>query len=236
MKLKDEGFYLGSKKYGENSSISFILSKYNGLVKGFTRFTKKDPNNYSALDKVNFEWNSKNIESLGFLKINLLEISKRNKNFFLFELIKASISEMCLKCLPFWEKNIEIFDDIEILLGFNHINQIEILVRYVLWEILFLKNLGYGLNLDTCVVSGSSENIYFISPKSGNAVSFKIGKKYEKKLFKIPKCFKKIDNEVDFKDCIEGLTITGFFLKKNFEKKFSNFIFRNELIKKIKKI
>ena len=89
MKLKDEGFYLGSKKYGENSSISFILSKYNGLVKGFTRFTKKDPNNYSALDKVNFEWNSKNIESLGFLKINLLEISKRNKNFFLFELIKS---------------------------------------------------------------------------------------------------------------------------------------------------
>ena len=179
MKLKDEGFYLGSKKYGENSSISFILSKYNGLVKGFTRFTKKDPNNYSALDKVNFEWNSKNIESLGFLKINLLEISKRNKNFFLFELIKASISEMCLKCLPFWEKNIEIFDDIEILLGLNHINQIEILVRCFYGKYYF-KNLGYGLNLDTCVVSGSSENIYFISPKSGNAVSFKIGKKYEK--------------------------------------------------------
>ena len=46
---------------------------------------------------------------------------------------------------------------------------------------IIFKNLGYGLNLDTCVVSGSSENIYFISPKSGNAVSFKIGKKYEKK-------------------------------------------------------
>ena len=96
---------------------------------------------------------------------------------------------MCLKCLPFWEKNIEIFDDIEILLGFNHINQIEILVRYVLWEILFLKNLGYGLNLDTCVVSGSSENIYFISPKSGNAVSFKIGKKIRKKIIQNTKVF-----------------------------------------------
>ena len=72
MKVIDSGFYLGSKKYGENSSITFILSKENGLVKGFTRFTKKDPNVYSALDKINFEWYSKNSDGLGFLKISLI--------------------------------------------------------------------------------------------------------------------------------------------------------------------
>ena len=48
--------------------------------------------------------------------------------------------------------------------------------------------------------------------------------------------FKTVNNKVDLTDCIEGLNITGFFLKKNFEKKYSNFIFRNELIKKLKKI
>ena len=46
------------------------------------------------------------------------------------------------------------------------------------------KNLGYGLNLDTCAVSGTTENIYFISPNSGNSVSFDIGKKYEKNYLK----------------------------------------------------
>ena len=61
MKVIDRGFYLGSKKYGENSSISFILSQENGLVKGFTRFTKKEPNVFSILDKVSFEWNSKTL-------------------------------------------------------------------------------------------------------------------------------------------------------------------------------
>ena len=45
-------------------------------------------------------------------------------------------------------------------------------------EILFLKNLGYGLNLDNCAVSGTTQDICFISPKTGNAVSFKVGKKY----------------------------------------------------------
>ena len=112
----------------------------------------------------------------------------------------------------------------------------DILIKYVWWEFLFLKNIGYGLNLDSCVISGTKEDIYFISPKTGNAVSFKVGKKYQKHLFKIPQCFKTKNKKVDLKDCIEGLMITGFFLKKNFEKKYSNFIFRNELIKKLKKI
>ena len=71
------------------------------------------------------------------------------------------------------------------------------MIKYVWWEILFLKNTGYGLNLDTCAVSGSSENIYFISPKSGNSVSFNIGKKYEKKLFKIPNVLKKLTIKVN---------------------------------------
>ena len=235
MKVIDSGFYLGSKKYGENSSITFILSKENGLVKGFTRFTKKDPNVYSALDKINFEWYSKNSDGLGFLKINLSESSKKGINDFLFELIKASVSELCLKCLPVWQTNNEIFKDIEILLDLQSLELSNILIKYVWWEVLFLKNTGYGLNLDTCAVSGSSENIFFISPKSGNSVSFNIGKKYEKKLFKIPRCFKEIDDKSELNDCLEGLKITGYFLKKNFEKKYSSFIFRNELLKKLKK-
>ena len=219
MNVVDKGFYLGSKKYGENSTISFILSKENGLIKGFTRFTKKAPNIFSALEKINFEWKSKSIDSLGFIKMNLLEVSKKNESFFLFELIKASVAELCLKCLPFWQKNIEIFKDVELLLNTKKHELNNILIRYVWWEILFLKNLGYGLNLDICAVSGASENIYFISPKSGNSVSYDIGKKYEKKLFKIPKCFKVLDDKTEVKDCMEGLKITGYFLNKNFEKK-----------------
>ena len=236
MNIQDDGFFLGSKKYGESSSILYILSRNNGLIKGFTRFTKKEPNNYAALDKISFEWSSKSIENLGFLKINLSEFTKQNKSSFLFELIKSSVSELCLKCLPFWQKNIEIFNDVETLIYPKKIIEAEMLVRYVWWEVLFLKNLGYGLNLDTCAVTGSTENIYFISPKSGNSVCFEIGKQYEKKLFRIPECFKNINNKINYKDCIQGLKITGFFLKKNFEKKHLNFIFRKELLKKVTKI
>ena len=94
MKVIDRGFYLGSKIW-KNSSISFILSQENGLVKGFTRFTKKEPNVFSILDKVSFEWNSKNVDALGFIKISLHEISKKDDNLFLFELDKI----ICIRTL-----------------------------------------------------------------------------------------------------------------------------------------
>ena len=84
MKVIDDGFYLGSKKYGESSFISFILSRKNGLIKGFTRLSKKERNNFSTLDKVTFAWNSKNTESLGYLKMDLHEISKKKMRAHLY--------------------------------------------------------------------------------------------------------------------------------------------------------
>ena len=42
MKIVDEGFFLGSKKYGETSKIMYVLSRQNGLIKGFTKPTKNN--------------------------------------------------------------------------------------------------------------------------------------------------------------------------------------------------
>ena len=56
-------------------------------------------------------------------------------------------------------------------------------------------------------------NTYFISPKTGNAVNFEIGKKYAKNLFKIPKCMKKILKN-KYNDYKEALKITGYFFLK----------------------
>ena len=44
MQVIGKGYYLGGRSYGESSYISYILSKENGLIKGFTRFTRKKGN------------------------------------------------------------------------------------------------------------------------------------------------------------------------------------------------
>ena len=105
--------------------------------------------------------------------------------------------------------------------------------KYIKWEMNFLKHLGYGLNINKCCVTGEFNNTYFISPKTGNAVNFEIGKKYAKNLFKIPKCMKENFKKNKYNDYKEALKITGYFFFKILENNKVKFIFRNQIIDKL---
>ena len=236
MQVEDKGFFLGSKQYGEKSNIVFIFSQNNGLIKSLTRFTKKDSHSFMTLDRISFVWKAKHQDNLGFVKLSLDSGSNLNNNEFLVNLIKSSASELCLNFLPPWQKNIEIFNELIKLLGFLNQRIGLIINSYILWELNFLKHTGYGINLNECSVSGSKENIYYISPKSGNSVTYTIGKKYDKKLFKIPNCFKSFAISNDYYDYCNGLEITTYFLRKSFEFDTNKLIIRNQLIEKIRSL
>ena len=182
MKINDIGFFLGNKKYGENSIMIYIFSKHNGLIKSFSRFTKKQRLSFTILDEVNFTWQSKQKDSLGYINLDL-EASLKKNDTFINSLIKSSASELCIKFLPLWQQNIEIYNDLEKLINNLDKNINLIIFNYVWWEILFLKNTGYGINLDKCSVSGSKEKLYYLSPNSGNSVTYSVGHKYRNKLF-----------------------------------------------------
>ena len=62
----------------------------------------------------------------------------------------------------------------------------EKLQKYIEWELQLLKSLGFGLDLEKCVVSGSKKDLKFVSPKSGCAVSRKSSVGWEKKLLVLP--------------------------------------------------
>ena len=76
MQVIGKGYYLGGRSYGESSYISYILSKENGLIKGFTRFTRKKRNSLAALDHISFDWKSRDKDGLGFLNFDLIKSSK----------------------------------------------------------------------------------------------------------------------------------------------------------------
>ncbi len=236
MKIKGEGFYLSCKKYGENSFIIYIFSKKNGLIKGFTKLSKKKKIPLTNLDKINFEWNSRNPDGLGFLKFDICGIDLNRHSSFIFSLIIASASELCLKLLPLQQCYNEIYTDLEKLVNYNHKSFKNLISKYISWEINFLKHTGYGLNFSECIVTGKKEDVFFISPKSGNSVSYKIGKKYKKKLFEIPLCFKEENSEIEYSDYLRGLEIIGYFLRKSFEEYKFDLIFRKQLLNKVKSL
>ena len=85
------------------------------------------------------------------------------------------------------------------------------LVRY---ELLLLAELGFGLDLDQCVASGSTDYLAFVSPKSGAAVSRQAAQGYEERLLALP-AFVRVGGEADWPDILAGVALTGHFLARD---------------------
>ncbi|WP_417609302.1 DNA repair protein RecO [Parasphingorhabdus sp.] len=86
------------------------------------------------------------------------------------------------------------------------------LVRY---ELLLLSELGFGLALDRCAVTGLEEDLVYVSPKSAKAVSAAVGALYKERLLPLP-AFLKEQVTPEWHDIFDGLRLTGFFLKRHF--------------------
>ena len=232
MKIHDEGFFLYAKNFGEKSKILYILSKDYGLIKGLSKSFKNKNINLINLDKIQFTWSSRNQNSLGYL--NYEQENYNLSSDYFYTIIKASASELCIKFLPLWEQNTSIYKEIKNLTLLKYDSNSYLVGRYVEWEINFLKHLGYGLNINKCCVTGELNNTYFISPKTGNAVNFEVGKKYSKYLFKIPMCMKENFKKNYYNDYKEALKITEYFFLKILENNKFKFIFRNQIINKLR--
>ena len=231
MKINDEGIFLFSKKHGEKFLILNILSKSYGMIRCLSRISKKN-HVLINLDLISFELSFRDKDSFGFVKFNQ-KMSNKIDNAF-FNLIKASASELCMKLLPTWEENSAIYESLYRLSNiFNQKND-SIVAEYIKWEFQFLEYLGYGLDVKKCSETGSSD-VYYISPKSGNCVSYEVGKKYEKKLFKIPECLKNNFLKFQTSEIESCLKISSFFLQKISDNP-RNYVFRNQLIDMINKL
>ena len=85
------------------------------------------------------------------------------------------------------------------------------LVRY---ELLLLAEMGFGLDLESCAVTGVSDDLVAVSPKSGRAVSAVQAEPYSGKLLPLP-AFVRDGGQAPWKDILEGLDLTGHFLARD---------------------
>ena len=90
------------------------------------------------------------------------------------------------------------------------------LYDYVRWEIGFLEQLGYGLTLNKCAVTGKNNDLLYVSPKTGRAISKLAAGKWVNKLLPLPSFLinKEKDNKILKTEFMKGILLTGFFLSK----------------------
>jgi len=85
------------------------------------------------------------------------------------------------------------------------------LVRF---ELLLLAELGFGLDLDRCAVTGDEEGLVAVSPRSGRAVSAAEAAPYLGSLLPLPR-FVRDGGAAGWPDIIDGLALTGHFLTRD---------------------
>ena len=85
------------------------------------------------------------------------------------------------------------------------------LVRY---ELLLLAELGFGLDLERCAVTGSNDDLVAVSPKSGRAVSAGEAEPYAGKLLALPR-FVREGGRASWDEIAAGLDLTGHFLLRD---------------------
>jgi DNA repair protein RecO (recombination protein O) len=84
----------------------------------------------------------------------------------------------------------------------------------VRFELQMLAELGFGLDLESCAATGTANELAFVSPKSGRAVSRGAGEPWRDRLLRLPR-FLSEQGKPSPDDLADGFALTGFFLARH---------------------
>ena len=210
----DSALIIRVKKFAERDAVVSFLTqnhgRHDGLCKG--AFSKRLTGTVQIGNLVQLNWKARLEEHLGTVKIELLHayspavLSDPER--------LTALSCICAMCsfLPerenvsvFFEKTLEQIA----LLSFEGWAE-----RYARWETELLKVLGFGLDLSVCAATGTTQDLIYVSPKSGRAVCRAAGEPWRDKLLALPAFLKNDTVSVQDKEEIKkALILTGFFLE-----------------------
>jgi DNA repair protein RecO (recombination protein O) len=86
---------------------------------------------------------------------------------------------------------------------------------YVRWELGLLTELGFGLDLGRCAVTGTTDDLAYVSPRSGRAVSAAAGAPWKDRLLPLPAFLVDASAPASGGAVAAGLALTGYFLLRH---------------------
>ncbi len=221
MKFSDSGIIISMKNYSENSLILKVFSQNHGIYRGFvnSQKSKRTQAIFQVGNLISFEWRCRTDDGLG--QFCYIDLVKSYIPKIIFDKLKLSccsslfsIIDNCF--LEREEQNLlfEKFNNFLKNISANDSDNNAFLADYIRLELDILQSLGYGLDLSSCVVTESFENLAFVSPKSARAVSFEAGQPYQDKLLKLPSFLVAQNDNIENSHLYDGLKLSGYFLEK----------------------
>jgi DNA repair protein RecO (recombination protein O) len=220
MDWRDDGIVLSLRKHGESSVILHLLTREHGRHAGLVRGgnSQKQRGILQPGNEVSAVWRARLEEHLGNITVELLD-SHSARVLSDPDRLAAMLSACALidACLPERELYAELFASLRELLTLLPGEGWE--AAYVGWELSLLGELGFGLDLESCAATGVTEDLAYVSPKSGRAVSAAAGAAYREKLLVLPRFLTAqapVETGTLEKGALsDGLRLTGYFLERH---------------------
>lgn len=225
MIIKDEGFVLSAKKYGEKALIVTLLTKSKGKLSGYISdgTTPKLRGLFQTGNKLFFEASARLEENLH--RLFRLELLEPNAVMMMSDIKRL---EVMTAVIPMMQRLLNENEEVPLLYQtaanfFNSQSTKEMLTHYAFFEFYCLDYLGIGLSLDCCAMTGKTEDLAYVSPRSGKAVCKEIGLPYAERLFAYPHFIVDKNTSPTYEEIFNVLKMTEFFLKERFFK-FHNIV------------
>ncbi len=216
MQWTEQAIILSNRKFGESGLLVEVFAQSKGLYSGLVRGgqSKAKLNIYQPGNVVTATWFGRLEEQLGTFSAEMTDaISAKLIHDQMKLLALLSLTSLLRKALIDRNPYNDLYDCLH-----DHLREMcredNWLTGYVWMEVALLRYLGFGMDLSSCAVTGKTEGLQFISPRTGRAVTAEGAKGYEERLFALPKFL--LDGQMDdHREIMAALEITGYFITEN---------------------
>jgi DNA repair protein RecO (recombination protein O) len=217
MQWSDEGIVLSVKPHGETAAIVDLWTRAHGRHLGLVhggRSRRLRPI-LQAGNHVDAAWKARLADQLGSMSVEMRRAFAAETLDDAPALMALSSITSLTRLLPERDPHPNLYEITLFVLGFLNDATVwpALLVR---WELALLDELGFGLDLSQCAATGVNDQLIYVSPKSGRAVSASAGEPYRDKLFALPQFLtKQRSGAVTAHDVNLGFALTGHFIEKH---------------------
>ncbi len=217
MNWTDEAIVLATRPHGETAAVVELLTREHGRHLGFVhggRSRRLRPVLQTG-NQVDVAWKGRLAEQLGHFNLDLRRgfAAEAMAGADPARLAALSSLAMLARLLPERDPHPALYEITLFVLGFLDDASVwpALMVR---WELALLAELGFGLDLGACAATGSNDQLIYVSPRTGRAVSASAGEPYRDRLLALPAFLAgRVDGPVTPEALTQGFALTGHFLE-----------------------
>ena len=217
MQWSDRGLVLGARRHGESAAILELLTREHGRHLGLVHGgrSKRLQPVLQPGNTVHAVWRARLDEQLGTYAVEAGE--QRSARLIGSPLALYGLGAMAtlLRLLPERDPHPALFEAATALADHLH-DPNDAPPAFVRFEVTVLAEFGFGLNLASCAATGATQDLVYVSPKTGRAVSEEAGRPYKDRLLALPAFLSgELEAAPGWEQVRAGFELTGFFLRQH---------------------